>query len=189
MQKFSELQQNTDLHFVLKNELGSLYRMTTPTPFQLGRDVRHFDSDIPANMISDYTQLWYATAEWVEAHEDLLAVIRIKHPTDIGKDFVIWQTYAYTTSLWSYDESNNPPEQPKALLEMRQLLKQYIGNPINQQEKLIETVLEQSLLNSSKKTYPEGEADGQLLFVVAEPQITVQDIKMWSSYQTSKGNI
>src|SRR5438045_1096711 len=98
MRAFADLQPG--LAKFLDSPAGTLYTVSGhPWPETM---VRHFDADIPPELIGAYAELTAAADEWLAGKPDLAELIMIEQPTEIGSDFIARPYRMYEVTTRSY---------------------------------------------------------------------------------------
>lgn len=177
MRAFSTVRQELGLRRFLASPLGTLHLV----PFKPRGPrvmVRHFDAELPAELVQSYVNLTRAVHQWVAARPELKSLIRIEQPTEVGVDFVARPHHIYHTSIRSYDDWEDAPEQPPELEQMRRALRTAISERRSEKEVIIGQVLARSLLEPTGKTYFH---EGEGCFIVVEPKLTRQDVERWAA--------
>ena len=178
MRAFSEIRTELGLKEYLPSPLGTLYFNPTfiRTLSAPGILVRHFDSKVAPALTQAYVSFMRALQDWVGERPELAYTIRIEQPIEVGSDFLTRPYHMYYTSTRTYVQSDDPPETPEELEEMRRDLRAAIAeDAANPRDALITRVLTRSLLEPTSKTYFEGPE-----FIVVEPEFTPEDIEQWA---------
>lgn len=181
MREFTDIQRELGLKLFLESPWGTLYFV----PIAPGSPrilVRHFDSELPADLAAPFGDLMRATQSWVERHPQLERLVRVLQPMEVGRDFVAREHLVYYTSTSTYVESDDSPEPPPELDEMRNVFRGLIGASADPKDVIIESVLARSLLEPSAKTvFTEDEGK----FLVVEPKPTRDELERWAALPAS----
>jgi len=180
MRTFSDIEKELGLRRFLPSERGTLYHV----PAAVGAPrllVRKFDGELPPSLVQPYAEITCAAQRWIERDQKLDRLVRIDQPIEIGTDFIARIHKTYNTSTRSYAESDDVPETPPELEEMKDQFRFTIGKSTDRSDTIVERVLARSLLEVTDKTYfSDSEKDpdeGQ--FVVADLKITREDLEEW----------
>jgi hypothetical protein len=180
MREFKDIYRDAGLKKFLESSLGTLYAVpvTRENPRPRRLMVRHFDSKLPVALVGTFADLVRATQSWVERHPQLERLVRVLQPIEVGKDFIAREYLVYYTSTSTYVESEDPPEPPPELEEMRDIFRGIIGTSADPKDVIIESVLARSLLEPSAKTvFTEDEGK----FLVIEPKPTREELERWAA--------
>jgi hypothetical protein len=184
MRDFNAIHQELGLKKFCESPLGTLYFVPS-RPGSQRVMVRRFDSELPASLANSYADFIQATQHWLERRTELSRLVRVLQPIEVGKDFVARPHLSYYTSTSTYVTSDDPPEIPEALEEMRNAFRAAIGTSADPREDIIEAVLARSLLEPSGKTVF-FESEGR--FVVVEPKPTREELERWAALTASASN-
>ncbi|MBD2767336.1 hypothetical protein IC235_05465 [Hymenobacter sp. BT664] len=180
MRKFADIQGEIGLQKFLDSPLGTLY-FVPAAPGAPRVMVRHFDTDIPTTLVKPFADLVQAAQQWIGYHSELVRLVKVEQPIEVGRDFVARPHHTYYTSIRAYVEWEDPPEPPDELEQMRSSLRAVLGKSVEPRDIIIETVLARSLLEPTGKTFFD-ESEGQ--FIVVEPKLTREDVARWAALST-----
>jgi hypothetical protein len=181
MRDFNEVRSALGLRKFLDSTMGTLYF----SPAAQGADrvlVRHFDSAASSDLTAVYADLIQAVADWVDAAPDVARYVRVERPLEVGSDFIMRPYPIYYVSTDAYDYSDEAPQPPPELYEMRKSVRAAVTGKVTglnpDENAVIGRVVGASLLEPTGRTYF-NEADD--LFVVVEPKIDAADVLDWAS--------
>jgi hypothetical protein len=147
--------------------------------------VRHFDSQLPASLVSPFVSLTSAAQTWLADRPYLDRLVRVVQPVEVGTDFIARPHFTYYTATDTYElnDDEESPEPPPELAKMRAEFLSQCGGPAGSLEAIIETVLARSLIEPTGKTFfHEGEAR----FIVVELKPTRNELERWEALLTEK---
>jgi hypothetical protein len=175
MRTFADIQQEPGFKKFLDSPLGTLYMILDDSGVPRIM-VRHFDSVLPPSSVQAYADLVAAVRRWVEKHPQLASLVEVQPLIEIGRDFITRSYHIYYGSLNAYVDWEDPPEPPVELEQMHNLLRMEMGSAQTTREQIVETVVTQSLLEPTSKTYFD---ESKKKFIVLEPKVTKADVERW----------
>ena len=175
MRTFDDIYSLLDLEEFLDSCKGTLYcgPSEPATPEIL---VRRSDGDFSSDLVPVFVDINKSMSGWIKNHPDLEKYVILEGITEIGVDFVSRPFYIYQTSLRYYDDATDRSQVPDELESMRQQLKKEIGTPNSERDKLVEKILEKSLLQSATKTNFNWKTN---MFYIVEPALAREDLLKW----------
>ncbi|WP_133510439.1 hypothetical protein [Candidatus Thiosymbion oneisti] len=178
MRTFREIAEELGLIEFLPSRCGTLYAVPIVKGSPLVM-VRHFDNELPPAAVVPYVDLIRACKRWIGQYPELVRLVRIEEPFEVGRDFYARTFHSYYTSLNSYTDTD--PEEgvdpPPELTEMRLYLRGALASRPDQQEGVVEKILRRSLLEPSSKTVFSEDIEQ---FIVVEPRIEPEDVRTWA---------
>lgn len=175
MRTFDEIYSLLGLEEFLDSYKGTLY-CGPSEPAKPEILVRRFDGDFSIDLIPAFVDVIKSLSDWVNNHPDLAKHVILEGITEVGVDFMSRPFHIYQTSLRYYDDASDRSQVPDELESMRRQLKKEIGTPNNERDKLLEEILEKSLLRSATKTYFNWKTN---MFYIVEPALVREDLLKW----------
>lgn len=176
MRSFADITETARFKKFLESKSGTLYfDIVGPEPTML---VRHFDRDLPPELVRSFVELTAAARSWLEQHPDVARWVAIEPVIESGADFTVRRHHVYYQSLRSYDEpdEDDPIEPPDELAPMRAAVRAALGHARGERAQTVEDVVARSLLGSTGKTYL-----GQERFIVVELTPTRAELERFAS--------
>jgi hypothetical protein len=140
--------------------------------------VRHFDGYFSADLVQPFVGITEAVREWINARPDIAKFVILETLTEVGADFVSRPFHVYQTSLSIYEDRIDRSEVPEEIEQMREALKRELGKSKDERDKIIEKVLERSLLEPASKTYFNWDLRR---FWIVELSLIRDDLQRWAA--------
>jgi hypothetical protein len=179
MRDFADIEHDLHLIKFTDSRNGTLYCVPV-SPGAPRLMVRRFDRDLPPSLVATYARMVAAAAAWIAADPELATVVRIEQPTEIGSDYIACR-HVNATSLDAFletDPEDDPPESPPELLRMQARFRERARLANNADEVLLTSILGRSILERSRKTFYDAEAEQ---FVIADPSLTLSELERWNA--------
>ena len=176
VRNFADITETSRLKKFLESKSGTLYFDTVgPEPTII---VRHFDRDLPPELVRHFVELTSEARRWLEQHPDAARWIAIEPVIEFGVDFTARRHHVYYQSLRSYDEPDEdaPIDPPDELAPMREAVRTALGHAEGERAQIVEDVIARSLLGSTGKTYL-----GQDRFIIVELTPTRAELERFAS--------
>jgi hypothetical protein len=179
MRQFDDIQHELGLKFFLESDNGDLY-FVPMAPGVRRLIVRRFDRDLPPTLIPAYVDISAAAQAWLETDRDLVKLVRVEQPTEVGSDFIA-RPHHLGNSLRSFldtDPEDAPPEPPDELALMQARFRARAASAAEPREALLISILARSILEPTAKTlysYQEGR------FIVVDLKPTRADLDRWTA--------
>jgi hypothetical protein len=179
MREFIDIERELRLMKFTDSVNGTLYCVPV-SPGAPRLIVRRFDGDLPPSLVTAYAELIAAAARWIASDPELAKVVRIEQPSEIGSDYIA-RRHVNATSLDAFledDPEEDPPEPPPELSRMQARFREWSKHAGSAREALLISVLGRSILERSRKTFHDSEAEQ---FVVADPTPTREELERWNA--------
>ena len=176
MRTFREVYSVLDLEEFLDSSKGTLY-CGPSGPRVPEIMVRHFDGYFSNDLVQPFVTITEAVRKWIDDRRDFEKFVTLETLTEVGVDFVCRPFHVYQTSLSVYDDRIDLSEIPEEIEQMREALNQAIGKPGNEEERIIEKVIKQSILEPASKTYFNWSSHK---FCIVELAMTHDDLQNWA---------
>ena len=162
----------------LKRYLGSPYgTMYYPPVEPTGEKtmVRHFDRDLPAELILEYVELYSMIKDWIDTNSNVKDQVFMANLVDYGKDYVIRSFYGYYISLRDYLNKAKFIKPPLEFERMKKVVIDEFDNSLKDNV-VLRRIIENTLLKPNGRTHYDSIEEK---FFIAEPKITLQDLEEW----------
>lgn len=179
MREFADIERQLQLMKFTDSVNGTLYCVPV-SPGAPRLIVRRFDRALPPSLVSAYARLIADAAGWIAADPELAKLVRIEQPAEIGSDYIA-RRHVNATSLDAFletDPEEDPPEPPPELSQMQARFRERTKLAGSAREALLISILERSLLERSRKTFYDSEAEQ---FVVADLRPTRDELERWNT--------
>jgi hypothetical protein len=174
MQKFSDMEKKYQLKIYLRSRRGYLYVFRHPSYGKVV--IWHFNGELKSTFAQVIAEIVEKVYQWVISHKLVRDYVEVEPLKEVGEDYIILpfhKSYSTLSAIEEWDEELIPDE----LEIMQNILKNELGNPKNEKERIIEDILIKSLLEPSSKTWF---YEGLNKFIISEPIITREHLEKWS---------
>jgi hypothetical protein len=179
MREFADIERQLRLMKFTDSVNGTLYCVPV-SPGAPRLIVRRFDGALPPSLVSAYAGLIADAAAWIAADPELAKLVRIEQSAEIGTDYIA-RRHVNATSLDAFletDPDEDPPESPPELSQMQARFRERTKLAASAREALLISILERSILERSRKTFYDSEAEQ---FVVADLRPTRDELERWNT--------
>jgi hypothetical protein len=183
MRTFNDIRGELNLEKFVGSFNGDLFCVPV-APGALRILVRHFNRDLPAELIPAYAALLRAAEAWIEGDPELASVVRVDQPTEVGEDFIA-RLHRMGTSLSAYSD-DDPADPPEELRVMQSRFRARLTESVGPEEALIARVLARSILEPTGKTiysFPEAK------FIIADLKPTLEELDQYRAARTPRSEI
>lgn len=169
MKNFEEFTRERPVRKYLISNIGMLFYGADDA----GRIiVRKFPSN---DMVSIYMEIFYSIRAWIDKRKNISEIVDVLIPFEIGLDFVAREHQIYTSTDELLNEENDI-SLPDEFFFLQQMIKAELGSCGVGRDKIVEHVIQNSLLEPTGKTYFDF---SRKKFVLVEPKILPIYIDMW----------
>ena len=166
----------------LKRFMGSPYgTMYYPSNEEWGEEtiIRHFDSDLPPDLIPEYIELYGLVKEWIDSKPNINEIVFMKELTDVGENFIIRSYYFYYVSIRHYFDKEKFNKPPLEFERMKKVVIDEFDNSLKDNV-VLRRIIENTLLKPNGRTHYDSIEEK---FFIAEPKITLQDLEEWRKFK------
>ena len=174
---FEELNNERQLKRFMGSPYGTMYY---PSEEPRGEEtmIRHFDSDLPPDLIPEYIELYGLVKEWIDSKPNVNDIVFMKELTGAGEDFIIRSFYSYDIATRHYNEKKSI-KTPELYKQMQKVvldeLEESLKNNI-----VLRRIIENSLLKPNGRVHYDNRLQ---IIIIAEPKITRQDLEEWREFK------
>jgi hypothetical protein len=179
MREFADIERELNLMKFTDSRNGTLYCVPA-APGAPRLIVRRFDGDLTPALVPVYVDMLTAAEAWIAMDPELVALVRIEPPAEVGHEFIARRHFNATAldAFLETDPEEDPPEPPPELARMQTRFRDRANAASEPREVLLTSVLAHSILERTLKTFYDYDAEQ---FVIADLKPTRDELERWEA--------